>query len=246
MRIAVFSDIHGNCVALDAVLEDLESHSADQMICLGDAIQGGPQPAEVADRLRELGCPVVMGNADAWLVTGAWTGVAEAVTERLLEVRKWSLSILDAEQVEFVEGFERRVEIDLGDDKALLAFHGSPDSFDDIILPETPEEDFQRMLAGFSALLFTGGHTHLQWVRRLRDSFYFNPGSAGLSYDRNADPSDFRFDPWAEYALVEYEAGRVGLQFRRVPYDVDKLAGAIRRSGIPYAAEMIARYRPDG
>ena len=40
------------------------------MVCLGDAIQGGPQPAQVVSRLKELACPVVMGNADAWLLTG--------------------------------------------------------------------------------------------------------------------------------------------------------------------------------
>ena len=69
MRLAVISDIHGNCFALDAVLADLRAdlEPVDATVCLGDAIQGGPQPAETVARLRELGCPVVMGNADAWL-----------------------------------------------------------------------------------------------------------------------------------------------------------------------------------
>ncbi len=79
MRTAVISDIHGNCVALDAVLADLQAHPVDQVACLGDAIQGGPQPAKVAARLRELGWPVVMGNADAWLLSGIPTG-SEPVT----------------------------------------------------------------------------------------------------------------------------------------------------------------------
>src|SRR5262249_58682821 len=45
MRIAVFSDIHGNCIALETILADLQHFSVDRMVCLGDAIQGGPQPA---------------------------------------------------------------------------------------------------------------------------------------------------------------------------------------------------------
>src|SRR5919199_6571799 len=87
MRLAVMSDIHGNCVALDAVLKDLKSEGIDQVVCLGDAIQGGPQPAETVQRLRELGCPVVLGNADAFLLSGTDAGAVEPVTAAQLRVR---------------------------------------------------------------------------------------------------------------------------------------------------------------
>ncbi len=58
MRIAVFSDIHGNCIAFDAMLANLDRravHRIDRLVCLGDAVQGGPQPAQVVQRLRTLG-----------------------------------------------------------------------------------------------------------------------------------------------------------------------------------------------
>ena len=71
MKIAIISDIHGNAFALDTVLGDLKREPVDQIVCLGDAIQGGAQPAQTVARLRELGCPVVMGNADAWLLSGS-------------------------------------------------------------------------------------------------------------------------------------------------------------------------------
>jgi hypothetical protein len=70
MRIAVVSDIHGNCLALDTILADLGQHPVDHIVCLGDAILGGAQPAETASRLRALDCPTVLGNADAWLSSG--------------------------------------------------------------------------------------------------------------------------------------------------------------------------------
>src|SRR5262245_62132538 len=145
MRIAVISDIHGNCVALDAVLADLKAHPAEQVVCLGDAIQGGAQPAETVARLRELGCPVVMGNAEAWLLTGTDTGTEE-VTDRQRQVREWSLTQLSEADIELIKGFQPAITIPLGGTD-LLCFHGSPHSFDDIILPETPEEDFRPMLA---------------------------------------------------------------------------------------------------
>ena len=59
MQIAILSDMHGNCIALDAARADLQRHPVDQIVCLGDAVQGGPQPAQVVARLREIACPVV-------------------------------------------------------------------------------------------------------------------------------------------------------------------------------------------
>src|SRR5262245_4453364 len=149
MRVAIISDIHGNCIALKAVLADLGQDKIDQLVCLGDAIQGGPQPAEVVAQLRELACPVVMGNADAWLLTGEETGNEPISAERLAklnEVRVWSLAQLSAEDRAFIAGFQATVSIPLSPNRNLLCFHGSPASFDEIILPETPEEKFQEVL----------------------------------------------------------------------------------------------------
>src|SRR6266496_5259634 len=74
MRVAIISDIHGNDFAFDKVETDIQKQNVDQIVCLGDAIQGGAQPAAVAQRLQRLNCPVVMGNADAWLLSGVETG----------------------------------------------------------------------------------------------------------------------------------------------------------------------------
>jgi predicted phosphodiesterase len=70
MRIAVISDIHGNDFAFEKVEADIKKQGVDQIVCLGDAIQGGAQPAAVVQRIRRLNCQIVMGNADSWLITG--------------------------------------------------------------------------------------------------------------------------------------------------------------------------------
>src|SRR4051812_16938165 len=158
MRIGVISDMHGNCLALDAVLADLHRDPPDQIVCLGDAIQGGPQPAETVARLRDLACPVVMGNADAWLLTGDDTG-AEQTTDEQSAVRAWSLAQLALADQEFIAGFQPTVEIALEGGRRFLCFHGSPTSFDDIILPETPEEEFEKFLGPFRGAVLAGGHT---------------------------------------------------------------------------------------
>jgi len=197
MRIAILSDVHGNCIGLDAALTDLQQHPADQIVCLGDMIQGGPQPAEVVARLRALDCPVVMGNADAWLLTGQTTD-AEPATIQQLAVREWQLTRLTPEDRAFIAHFQPTVELALGDGRTLLCFHGTPHSFDEIILPTTPEEEFQRMLGPFAPALMCGGHTHLQQLRRLGDTLFFNPGSVGFAYYHQQPAEHFKADSWAE------------------------------------------------
>src|SRR5688500_6355648 len=129
MRIAVISDMHGNNLAFETVLADIKKKGADQIVCLGDAIQGGPQPAEVVQNFRALNCPVVMGNADAWLLSGEETGDEGIPPERLQkmgEIRLWSLSRLSEEDIAFIAGFQPTVTINLKEELDLLCFHGSP------------------------------------------------------------------------------------------------------------------------
>ena len=247
MRVAVMSDIHGNCLALDKALEDLKRHPADQIVCLGDAIQGGPQPAEVVSRLRELGCRIVMGNADAWLLSGVETGNEAMTDERrrtLDAVREWSLAQLSTEDRGFIQGFQPTVEVELEAGHKLLCFHGSPASFDDIMLPDSPQEQFFKLLGRYPADALTGGHTHVQYVRRLGSDgrFFFNPGSIGLAYSHHQPDDGFQADPWAEYAVLTSEGTRLALEFRRVPYDVRPLIEIYRRSGRPYAEQAAAQY----
>jgi predicted phosphodiesterase len=247
MRVAVLSDIHGNCIALDKVLEDLARRPVDKMVCLGDAVQGGPQPAEVVARLRVLKCPVVMGNADAWLLSGEETGNEATSDERrrvLDAVREWSLSHISSADRAFVQGFERTVEVELDVGHRLLCFHGSPASFDDIMLPDTPQEALFNFLGRYTADAMTGGHTHVQYLRRLGPDkrFFFNPGSIGLAYSHHQPDDGFQADPWAEYAVLTSEGERLALEFRRVPYDVEQLIQVYRASGRPYAEQATAQY----
>lgn len=69
MRIAIVSDIHGNLTALDAVLADLRSVAPDMVLHGGDLAHGGGRPAEVVDRIRELGWEGICGNTDEMLWT---------------------------------------------------------------------------------------------------------------------------------------------------------------------------------
>src|SRR5947207_2594634 len=162
-RVAVISDVHGNGVALQAVLADLDGADADALVCLGDLAQGGAQPERVVDMVRslELDAFFVLGNADDFLLTGV--GFGEPVTERQRLVREWSLSRLGPERCDFIRSFQPTVELGLDDGGALLAFHGSPRSYDDIVLPTASEAEFAAFFEEAGASFLCGGHIHVQW-----------------------------------------------------------------------------------
>lgn len=243
MQIAVISDIHGNCFALDKALEDINGQGIDHIVCLGDAIQGGAQPGETVQRLREIGCPVVMGNADAWLLEEEGSSPQEQSTEQQLAIRAWSLAQLSAQDKAFIRQFQPTIEIALEAGQKLLCFHGSPHSFNDIILPNISDDALHQFLGGFDATLLTGGHTHTQQLRHLENATYFNPGSIGLAYIWQILGETFKVVARAEYAIVTSEGENIGITFRRVPFNLDELARIIRASGRPFAEEAISMYQ---
>jgi putative phosphoesterase len=237
VRLALVSDQHGNDVAFRAVVEDVERLGVDEVVCLGDTTQGGTEPRQTLDRLAALGCETVLGNADDLLLEVP-ADSPEPITERLLEVREWTLAQLDSSHVEQMRSFAPVIRKELGGVRMVL-FHGSPRSYDDVLLPELGGEALEPFFGNDAALL-AGGHTHLQWTRRIGDAIYVNPGSVGISYDRHRDPPPLR--PLAEWALVTAADGAVAVEFRQVRYSIDDVVAAAARSGRPYADEWAAQW----
>jgi predicted phosphodiesterase len=234
MRVAFISDIHGNDIALEAVLAELEHESFDRLICLGD-VAVGPQPREVLERVRGLGCPVIMGNWDAAFLDGMpHAEQGDDVGQKLVEIGAWWAGALTEEDRRFMAGFERRLEVGLPDGGRMLCFHGSPQSYNDWIFAQTPDTEVMEMFGDHRAPVMVGGHTHLQMVRRLPEMLMVNPGSVGLSF-RQWWPYEVRIAPWAEYGLLGFDNGRVTIDLRRTSYDVDALLRFAADSGMPHA-----------
>ena len=239
-RTAILSDIHGNAVALRAVLGELEAEHIDRAVCLGDVCQGGSEPDTCVDLLRERGWPVVLGNADAFVLDpGQGEGPVEELDERLLTVREWSFEQLGPARREVVGRYAPTVELDLGSGRTLLGCHAVPASYDPVVLPTASEEDFRAAFGGTSADVVGCGHIHLQYLRRVGEALVMNPGSVGLGYDHEQDEATLRFDPWASWAVVATVGGRVSVEFRRTPFDVEAVVGALRDCGIPFADESM-------
>jgi predicted phosphodiesterase len=167
---ALISDIHGDAAAFDAVLGELAQLGVDDGVVLGDVAQGGDEPAAVLDRLAGLGWPVILGNADHFLLEVP-TETNEVITEAQLARRTESLAQLDEQHLAQIRAFHPTFAQD-----GLLAFHGSPRHFEDVLLPETEDVDIAPWQVEGYALL-AGGHTHRQWARRIGDALYVNPGA---------------------------------------------------------------------
>ena len=110
MPLALVSDIHGNDLALAAVVAELERLGVEQVVCLGDVAQGGSQPAEVLDRLARLGWPVILGNADAFLLE-VDPSSPEPATDEQLERRTWTLGQLSDAQLEQIRAFVPTLDV---------------------------------------------------------------------------------------------------------------------------------------
>jgi putative phosphoesterase len=224
VRTALIADIHGNVVALRAVLEDLRSR-ADRIVCLGDVAATGPQPAEAVEAVAELGCSVVMGNTDEWLLDPADEAIEDDDTRRIAEIDLWAREQLTGDHLAELQRYQPRIELD-----GLVCYHGSPRSNTEAILSTTPDPELAQMVAGYERRVMAGGHTHVAMLRRFRESLVINPGSVGMPFEQTA-PERFRNPPWAEYAVVD----GAEVDFRRVAVDVGAITEAARSSGMPNA-----------
>jgi putative phosphoesterase len=236
-RIALISDIHGNAVALEAVLAAIARLRIDEIVSLGDVAAGGPQPREALERLRALGCAAVRGNADDWLL-GAPPDEDCEEGRRLRAIVEWARAQLSDGDVSYLQSLVPSVELEVAGSRRLLCFHGSPQANTDRLLATSPDEELAPLFAGAAADIFAGGHTHLQLARRIEGTLLVNPGSVGLPLHTGADVRRFLapeppLPGFADFAVIEVNDG-ISIDLRRAPIDVTALARAAHVSGMPY------------
>ena len=213
MRIAIVSDIHGNLMALDAVVSDIERQGVDQVWCGGDIGWAGPWASECIARVREYGWPTVRGNADVWI-----TGDPQTITDPEKRItfeeiaRQHNISEDDARWL-------ANLPIGHSGPGSLLLVHGTPASPFDAPDADSPAASFEPFEDQAGVTIF--GHVHKAFVRRLHNgTLVVNAGSVGLPLD----------GPTACYLIVDSTGPELTLIHRRVAFD--------RRAGIAQAKVM--------
>jgi putative phosphoesterase len=238
--IALIADIHGNGRALELALDDIRNSGIQRIVCLGDVAAMGPNPVEVVRTIRELGCPVVMGNADAFLLNGRSASLRELSPE-IKNINAWCAEQLSRDDMYYIGTFYRTVSVRLGGGKTLLCYHGSPRSFHDIITSTTPDTDLDAIMTDGDADVFAGGHTHVQMYRRHGTAIVVNPGSVGMALDPPVPGDNARILPHVEYAVMD--PSTLSVAFKRLPYDTTVIADAVEASGMPHATWLAAKWR---
>jgi predicted phosphodiesterase len=232
MRIGLIADIHGNLVSLEAVLADIDRQGVDEVLCLGDLATLGPQPREVVARVRELGCPCIMGNHESFLLD---RGLMEGYTDstELHNLVDWCARLLSETDLDFVRSFPPLIEVPLDPGAKMLCYHGSPRSNMDRILPATPAAELEEMLAGRAATVMAGAHQHVHMVRQFRGRLLLTVGSVGQPFDEWPFEDRPRLLPCAEYTIVDWSDGAVSVELRRVDIDLEMVIQAARESTMP-------------
>jgi predicted phosphodiesterase len=222
MRLAVIADIHGNVLALEAVLADLARHSPDLIVDLGDCASGPLWPRETMERLADLGAPTVRGNHDR--VVGTLQredmNTSDGYTHAMLsEAQRAELAALPT-QIEPAPG--------------VLAFHARPDDDDRYLVEDieggglvrAPVSSIARRLGPVEARLVLCAHSHRPDAVQLPGGpLVVNPGSVGEpAYDANDHVSESG-SPYARYVVIDILArGDPAVSFFLVPYAFEEAA----------------------
>src|SRR5216684_5741478 len=228
MRIAVIADIHGNQLALEAVLQDLHRQPAvDQLVIAGDLCLNGPCPRQVLETVRGLHCPVIQGNVDAEIVTKA---VEKGEKKR--GTVGWTREQIGQPGIDYLASLPFSYCIGHPNGSDLLIVHANPLNLEDAIFPNAPDSTLEHFLGDLEptigALVF--GHLHIAYTRRWRHLLLADVASCGLPRDE-----DLR----AAYGILTWQDHSWEAEIRRVVYDVKAVVKQIKMSGIPNVEKRI-------
>lgn len=223
MRFAVISDVHGNSLALDAVLADIARQGVDAIFCLGDNVSGPVDPAGAAERLMRLGAPSVRGNHDRWTVDLSLRGSGK--------IDAFARAQLNAAQLNWLAGLPATATHGDG----IFLCHGTPDD-DEMPWLDQFYKGRTATLPGAAQVTDIAGaldyelllcaHTHIpRSVRLLDGRLIVNPGSVGMQLVRGS--------PDARYAIVERRETGWHTMLLAVPYDHAQAAQLAAANGFP-------------
>ena len=245
MHIALLSDIHGNPIALDAVIADVQAQGGvDTYWILGDLAAIGHDPVGALERLVELpNVRLVRGNTDRYVVTGerpnptfAAVGSDPGLLPLLVDVAQsfaWTQGAITATGwLPWLAALPFEQRIVLPDGTRLLGVHASPGSDERGVHPGLSEAELRPLFAGCAADLVCVAHTHWPMDLHVGDVRVFNLGSIS-----NPLPPDLR----ASYVILEADDAGYRVQHRHVDYDHQAVIAAAQQVRHPVAG-YIKRY----
>jgi predicted phosphodiesterase len=249
MRIALFSDVHANLPALEAVLAHMDQQNLDAIYCLGDLVGYCTWPNEVVAEIRKRRIPTLAGNYDEGVGLASPNCGCAYKSDMEKDLGQQSIDytnhIVKEETRQYLRMLPRHIRLTFMDDSKLenkiemLLVHGSPRKINEYLFEDRPDKSFLHLFEDANADLLFFGHTHKPYHRAIayeqdgqtRYRHAINIGSVGKPKDS---------DPRAGYVIVELspetkltDPNSLKVKFVRVEYDVEKAAQAIEASPLP-------------
>ncbi|MBM3213184.1 metallophosphoesterase family protein, partial [Candidatus Poribacteria bacterium] len=225
MKVALIGDIHANLPALEAVLVDAYKRGVEVIWNVGDLIGYGAFPDEVVGKLQNENVLSILGNYDIKVLKvkkkkDEWKS---RIPPEKWFAFNWAYDNLSEANMEYLSSLHETVSLDVEGKKVLLV-HGSPESNEESIGPDTPDERLMELSTRANANIIICGHSHKPFARKFNNVWFINTGSVGRPGDG---------DPRACYVIMQIRHRFFQLRYYRVEYDIDKAVSAIREKGLP-------------
>jgi len=220
-EIAIISDVHANLHALNAVIEDAKSRGVEFYLNAGDFLGYGAFPDEVVLKLSSENVFSIIGNYDLKVLKKRKEKKRDNIKNEKQISFDYAGKKLSESSIRYLRSLDREMRISIGD-KSLLMVHGSPESIDEHLTPDTSEERMSKLALIADADVVVMGHSHLQFKRTVNGVTFINPGSVGRPEDG---------DNRANYAILDIRS--LSINLIKVDYDVGSVADSIRDMGLP-------------
>ena len=207
MKIAVLSDIHGNLIAFEAVLNDIKKEKIDHIIILGDHITDFPMETKnVIKTIRGTTNFVLKGNREI-VINGVEDGqkyqqfFTTYLTSKELSIEEWN----------YINSLPEQISLNFNEYIQIRCVHGSPFSAFEHINENDDKKNIETLNKIPEKILLCG-HTHKQWYKNINDKIILNPGSIGINFSGNKA---------AQYGIININNNDIRIELKNIEYDFD-------------------------
>lgn len=229
MKYAVISDIHGNVIALENALKEIQRFNVDKIICLGDFVGIGPCPEQTIQMLKTLGDKliVVKGNHEDRVINGLPDYLHDnklKVTEKERAHARWVFETLSPESREYITNLPEEITLQDGNRKIAVMHYPSDENnqyWPFLFYPK--KEENETLFRKYDADVVLFGHTHVTYAKCYEGRYYFNPGSLGLP--------DYR--TYGTYGILEVTDEKIDYNEYDFQYDYNRVLEIMNEINYP-------------
>ncbi len=225
MKVGILSDVHGNDVALQAVINDFKKEYIEKVIYLGDLVAGGPNPKNSLELLKKLEIiSWIKGNTDSKYeeIIDYWK-LQNNVEKKLSDYYLYALKELKYEDIEYLIEKPVQESIDLEGWK-VLCVHGSPRQQMEKMGEEIDKEKLSEIIVGVKEDIILCGHSHRPSIIEINGKTIVNVGSVGIPFDG---------DNRSSYVILNIDKKNYSFNFKRVEYDIEKIINEAKVKMLP-------------